>query len=334
MLSELTSAVVREGDIILLRTPGIVYSLARSAVSHEYDHAVVVVPGGKVVHVSPPKVSLLSLKRVLEPRRRPLVLRPNLSGEQMRAFIDCILGIVGQPYGTREMMALVGRLVVSEFRGSRPPPAASHQSHVANETKERKWICTDAIADALSRSSDEFRAAFADANLDAAAAGSVSLSDFLRIARSPGELLSVVATAPVQHSNGLNHSKPASMERRTSDALRQIAKIMIHGIVRADSIFQETMDATWTRLAHSHSYRLRDAWVAISPRKKQRDLVLEDRLKTAAFVLSLLLVIRQGRKLANTFVSIFRLMFLKWAALKLLDAYAGSSSAARPRSKL
>ena len=63
------------GDIILTSTPGLAMQRGRSFTGQDHDHITVVVKAEKVLHIGPPKVRLLPLHRVMEPRREPRVLR-------------------------------------------------------------------------------------------------------------------------------------------------------------------------------------------------------------------------------------------------------------------
>ena len=49
--------------------------IGRSFTGQDHDHITVVVEAEKVLHIGPPKVRLLPLHRVMEPRREPRVLR-------------------------------------------------------------------------------------------------------------------------------------------------------------------------------------------------------------------------------------------------------------------
>ena len=63
------------GDIVLTSTPGLAMQIGRTFTAQDHDHITVVVKPGKVLHIGPPKVRLLPISRVMEPRREPLVLR-------------------------------------------------------------------------------------------------------------------------------------------------------------------------------------------------------------------------------------------------------------------
>ena len=66
--------IVKPGDLILIRTPGKFYEQARKLTRNNYDHVVVVVKEGKVLHVGPPSARLLPIERVLVSFRQPKVL--------------------------------------------------------------------------------------------------------------------------------------------------------------------------------------------------------------------------------------------------------------------
>ena len=73
------------GDIILTSTPGLAMQIGRSFTGQDHDHITVVVKSEQVLHIGPPKVRLLPLHRVMEPRREPRVLRiSQFSGPLLR----------------------------------------------------------------------------------------------------------------------------------------------------------------------------------------------------------------------------------------------------------
>ena len=62
---------VRPGDIILVTTPGMLYTFVRRATNNPYDHAAVVVAPDRVVHIGPPRVRMLRLERAHFVHRNP-----------------------------------------------------------------------------------------------------------------------------------------------------------------------------------------------------------------------------------------------------------------------
>ena len=106
-------------DLVLVRTPGFVYRQFRRLASHSFDHLAIAVSADSVLHVGPPNIRLLPASLLLQPRRRPLVIRPQLTDEQRAALIHSLTPLVGQPYDTLRVLALIARLATAQTADKR-----------------------------------------------------------------------------------------------------------------------------------------------------------------------------------------------------------------------
>ena len=144
---------IQIGDIILTRTPGTIMKLARGVANSPFDHAVVVVDEGTVVHVSPPQVRLLRLSVILQEKRSPLLLRPALSDEERAVFVSTVSSFVGEKYNASRAVALLSRLILQQQLGVKPryPLDRKGDSLVGNGP-----ICTDIVFIGLCKASPLF----------------------------------------------------------------------------------------------------------------------------------------------------------------------------------
>jgi hypothetical protein len=95
---ELCKPAVQPGDIVLVATPGIFYSAMRTFTKHPADHALVVLPEQLVFHVSPGRIRMLPLARILDPIRSPLLIRPAISTQQNQQLVTLLRTFIGKKY--------------------------------------------------------------------------------------------------------------------------------------------------------------------------------------------------------------------------------------------
>ncbi|MES1915090.1 MAG: hypothetical protein MHM6MM_007085 [Cercozoa sp. M6MM] len=126
-VQKLTKAVrentklLQEGDLILVQTPGRLYRLARRLVRTKFDHVAVVVNEHSCLHIGPARTRLLPVALFVDPKRKPHVLRPQLSDTQRQHFVEACRQLEGQPYDTLRLWSVVARLTLRTL-GVRPPP--------------------------------------------------------------------------------------------------------------------------------------------------------------------------------------------------------------------
>lgn len=170
------------GDIILIKTAGTFYQTARSLTDSNYDHAVVLVNKGMVLHMGPPVSRLLPVERVLVPSRFPKILRPKFTELQRIKFVCDCEGFVGVKYDAVRVYNFMVRLMAdrysSYFLNKLPPfisnpinslfkkeesllsldfvlpphtdkTAATDVSKSKEQPDDRPWICSDAILSLL-----------------------------------------------------------------------------------------------------------------------------------------------------------------------------------------
>jgi hypothetical protein len=93
------SKLVLPGDLILVKTPNTLYQAFRRIYSTPYDHVVVVVDSDRCLHISFPRAKLVPTYLFTHIKREPLVLRPNLSLNEIEKFLfDLKHNTVGKRY--------------------------------------------------------------------------------------------------------------------------------------------------------------------------------------------------------------------------------------------
>jgi len=167
---------VRSGDIIFSRTPGRFYSVVRSLVNTHYDHMVVVLNKTTVLHIGPSRVRQLSLPIILDPLRKPLVLRPTFTDDSRRErFLHECRALLGTNYDALRVYQLMFVFAVKYWVKIEIPVTPSTEDN-------KKWICTDAIWLRLLANSEQFRITVDELDgLDGNVLGIVSINDFIKI---------------------------------------------------------------------------------------------------------------------------------------------------------
>ena len=101
-------AMVRPGDIILVKTPNVFYDAMRKLYATEYDHVIVVVDQERCLHITYPKAKLAPLLPFLQKKRDPLVVRVNDSAMNYTDRQNFISNVkhasVGQKYDSTKLM--------------------------------------------------------------------------------------------------------------------------------------------------------------------------------------------------------------------------------------
>lgn len=175
---------VQPGDLILVKSRGLVFRLGRRATGNAYDHVGVVTSDGRSINIDKPSTRVLPVERLLRESLSPLVLRPRFHDPEARArFVADIEALVDTPYDVRRTLGLVERLLERRiFRITRP-------LRDLGERRER-WICTDAVLVSLERHLEGF-AAVRDMPIDWVRLRSATTNDLLEISRRRPDLLAV-----------------------------------------------------------------------------------------------------------------------------------------------
>lgn len=170
------------GDLILVKSGGLLFALGRRLTGNPYDHVAVVSSDGRTINIDKPSARLLPLERLLRPALRPLVLRPRFaSGEERARFVAEIERLVSAPYDVRRTLSLLERLLERRLVGGARPLADLGW-------ERRRWICTDAVLLSLERHVSGF-ASLRALPLDWVALGSGTTNDLIEISRLRPDLL-------------------------------------------------------------------------------------------------------------------------------------------------
>jgi hypothetical protein len=181
----LDPGALEAGDLVLVKSRGLVSAAGRRLAGNPYDHVGVVVHDGQTINIDKPRTRLLPVDRLLRASHQPLVLRPAWASPEARdGFVHWIEGLAGREYDVARTLRLLGRLVLRRLlhvRWALPRPAPDWP----------RWICTDAVLLGLERFGREpvvLRALPLDWNT----LGCGTTNDFLRIHRQHPELLHAV----------------------------------------------------------------------------------------------------------------------------------------------
>ena len=176
----------RPGDLILVKSPGLVWELGRRLGGNAYDHVAIVGSEGRTVNIDKPSARLLRVERLLRPQLRPKVLRPRFASDEERAaFVAEMERLVTAPYDVRRTLGLVARLVTRRLvRVSWPLPRLGWD--------REKWICTDAVLLGLERHARGFDA-IRELPLDWVRLAAGTTNDLLEISRRRPDLLATVS---------------------------------------------------------------------------------------------------------------------------------------------
>jgi len=168
--------VVRPGDLIFTRTPGNFYSFFRILANNSYDHMVVVLDKTTVLHIGPNRIRRLSLPIILDPLRKPFVLRPSFTGDENREkFLAECTALLGRDYDTIRVYQILIVLALKNFLKVELPLTPCND----NATK---WTCTDAMWVRLMANSEQFRNTVEElSGLDNDTVGCVSMNDFIKV---------------------------------------------------------------------------------------------------------------------------------------------------------
>jgi len=171
------------GDLLLVRTPRKTFHLGRRLMGSPYDHVSVVVRDDQTLNVVHPRVVRTPLRKMLQPRRAPVLLRPAWPSDEARdRFVEALERLADAPYNLRRGTSLVLRLALRRALGLRFPLSPA-------SLKGPRYICTDTTMLGLSAALPSFEEALRTLPLDYRSLRSATTDDFLRIAELRPDLL-------------------------------------------------------------------------------------------------------------------------------------------------
>lgn len=170
------------------------------------DHIAVVLNDKFVLHIGPGRVRTLSLVRLLEPKRSPLILRPVLSIEEKSEFLERCWSMIGEKYDLVRIFDFVLRLILLNWTQIKVPFSKVRvdvdDRMVHDEplelTQNRQWLCSDAIMHQLVNVQDKYRRFLAeDKDSDRKSVmlnnlGSLTINDFITIAKDGSDLFEII----------------------------------------------------------------------------------------------------------------------------------------------
>lgn len=173
------------GDLILVRTSGLAYSLGRRLSRNSYDHVAVVVRAGQTLNIVHPSAVLVPIEHIVKPNRSPLILRPGWdTPSQAIAFVQAMEELRECSYDLRRALKGVVLVMLRTWLGIRLTMSPLREN-------ADRWICTEAILINLQNALPGFR----EINrlpLDYSDLGFATTNDLLRIASARPDLLRIV----------------------------------------------------------------------------------------------------------------------------------------------
>lgn len=173
------------GDLILVKTPGIGFALARCLVRSKYDHIAVVLNDDETLNIVVPRAVMLPVAVISKPANAPLVLRPGWEvPEQRENFIAEMRRYTGVAYDTRKALMGILLTLLNTWLGLKVRLRK-------RDGPITKSICTEAILLALIKAIPSM-ATIHGMKLDYNVLGFGTTNDFLRVAGQSPHLLRIV----------------------------------------------------------------------------------------------------------------------------------------------
>ena len=185
--SRLSSALdaAQPGDLLLVKTPGLLYSFGRRLTRNIYDHIAVVMEDGETLNIVQPRAVVLPVRFFSRAERKPLILRPQWTDPaQSERFVLEMKKFSSGKYNLGKTLVGIATSALYGWLGIRLPMRKPSDS-------APKWICTEAIISSLERALPGFEVTSHD-KLDYNALGFATTNDFLRVAREHPDLLRVL----------------------------------------------------------------------------------------------------------------------------------------------
>jgi hypothetical protein len=86
--SEALKAEIQPGDIVITKTPSTIYKLIRKIMHADYDHVAVFLNKKQALHISPPRIRIVSSNIFLMKKLHPIILRPKLNEKELADFLE------------------------------------------------------------------------------------------------------------------------------------------------------------------------------------------------------------------------------------------------------
>ena len=183
----------KPGDLLLVKTPGLLFLLGRKVTRNRYDHVAVVLEGGMTLNIVRPRSVIIPITRFLRSGCNPLLIRPNWDNNgQCDLFLCDLRERSAGHYDLRK--TLIGIVAASLYSWvSLRIPLQMPRDNAS------RWICTEAIIHSLLKALPSF-AAIERLKLDYYAIGFATTTDFLRIARERPDILAICCTGTQEAS--------------------------------------------------------------------------------------------------------------------------------------
>ena len=228
--------MIKPGDILLVRTPTFVHSKLRMLSNTSYDHCVVILDSDlNWLQITFPRAKLWKAWPFVVADRDPIIIRPKVSDEVRKAFIEQAKTIVGKRYDLYRLISLV-------FRRKQPfmtlddvtPQSKSFfdyfriQKSVSQGENDRV-ICSHSIFEAFWKANPDFKIPFTEKGyLDYSRNGSFSVDDFNRVALLQPEQFEIINYARIWRSL----SRDNSLEEQVENEIKQLS---VTAVVESDS---------------------------------------------------------------------------------------------------
>lgn len=183
------SDLIQPGDLLLIKTPGLIYKIGRKLTGNTHDHIAVCLENGNTLNIVNPRAVIIPVDYFLKRQKNPVLLRPKWQNlDQRRYFIR----EMEQFRGCRYNLAKTFRGIVST--------GLYNWLHVRIRMKKTdesasKWICTEAVIQRLCTAYPDFKAVF-NIKLDYQYLGFGTTNDFMRITREYPDLIQVIPLNP------------------------------------------------------------------------------------------------------------------------------------------
>merc|ERR1712228_915566 len=184
---------------ILTQTSSRLYNTLRLLTSESFDHIAVVLNDKLVLHIGPGRIRTLSLIRLLEPKRSPIVLRPILSSKQKTEFLIKCKSLIGDSYDLVRVFDFVLRLILLNWTRIKIPfkkvrvNLLKQQLSADCDIRHKQWLCSDAIMNALISIHPKYKKYLIndlESNLNNL--GSLTIDDFVTMAKQSNDLFKII----------------------------------------------------------------------------------------------------------------------------------------------
>ncbi|KRX08946.1 hypothetical protein PPERSA_08149 [Pseudocohnilembus persalinus] len=145
--------IIQPGDIIITKTPTTVYNIVRKLTKSEYDHVSIVLDKQNVIHIAPPQIRLINSQIFLTQKHKPIIIRANLSENQINDFLQNLMSQQNLNYDYNECLKLLGLKFLNNFVVLEKIPNITAQSSIIYKKK----ICSDLVFYCLAMVSQEFK---------------------------------------------------------------------------------------------------------------------------------------------------------------------------------